>query len=170
MKKIKEISLLYALIALGISSLISQIIYIREFLNVFFGNELIFGIILASWMILTAGGAFLGKFAIKIKNEIKSILFLQLLLAVFPLITVFLLRWFRNDFFPIGSMLNIPDGILMSLLFLAPYCLVSGFLFTFFCISLSRKLNNNEISRVYYFDTIGCIIGGFLFNFFWYFF
>lgn len=165
MKKIKEISLLYALIALGISSLISQIIYIREFLNVFFGNELIFGIILASWMILTAGGAFLGKFAIKIKNEIKSILFLQLLLAVFPLITVFLLRWFRNDFFPIGSMLNIPDGILMSLLFLAPYCLVSGFLFTFFCISLSRKLNNNEISRVYYFDTIGCIIGGFLFNF-----
>ncbi len=165
MKNTKEISLLYALIALGISSLISQIIYIREFLNVFFGNELIFGIILASWMILTAGGAFLGKFAIKIKNEIKSILFLQLLLAVFPLITVFLLRWFRNDFFPIGSMLNIPDGILMSLLFLAPYCLVSGFLFTFFCISLSRKLNKNEISRVYYFDTIGCIIGGFLFNF-----
>ena len=165
MKNTKEISLLYALIVLGISSLITQIIYIREFLNVFFGIELIFGIILASWMILTAGGAFLGKFAIKIKNEIKSILFLQLLLAVFPLITVFLLRWFRNDFFPIGSMLNIPDGILMSLLFLAPYCLVSGFLFTFFCISLSRKLNNNEISRVYYFDTIGCIIGGFLFNF-----
>ena len=99
MKNTKEISLLYALIVLGISSLITQIIYIREFLNVFFGNELIFGIILESWMILTAGGAILGKFAIKIKNEIKSILFLQLLLAVFPLITVFLLRWFRNDFF-----------------------------------------------------------------------
>lgn len=165
MKKIKEISLLYALIALGISSLITQIIYIREFLNVFFGNELIFGIILASWMILTAGGAYLGKFIRKINNEVKSILFLQILLAVFPLVTVFLLRWLRNDFFPIGAILNIPDGIMISLLFLAPYCLVSGFLFTFFCISLSRKLNKNEISRVYYFDTIGCIIGGFLFNF-----
>jgi len=165
MKNTKEISLLYALIVLGISSLITQIIYIREFLNVFFGNELIFGIILASWMILTAGGAYLGKFIRKINNEVKSILFLQILLAVFPLVTVFLLRWLRNDFFPIGAILNIPDGIMISLLFLAPYCLVSGFLFTFFCISLSRKLNKNEISRVYYFDTIGCIIGGFLFNF-----
>ena len=62
-------------------------------------------------------------------------------------------------------MLGIPDGILISLIFLAPYCIISGFLFTFFCILLSERLNCNQISRVYYFDTIGSIVGGFVFNF-----
>ena len=165
MKITKETGLFYAVIALGISSVITQIIYIREFLNLFYGNELIFGIILASWMILTAAGAYLGKFSKRIKRRERYIIILQIFSAVFPLLSVFLLRWLRNIIFPAGVMLSIPDGILTSLTFLAPYCIISGFLFTFFCIILSEKLNSNQISRVYYFETIGSIIGGFVFNF-----
>jgi len=165
MKITKETGLFYAVIALGISSVITQIIYIREFLNVFYGNELIFGIILASWMILTAAGAYLGKYSKKIKRRERYLIILQIFSAVFPLLTVFLLRWLRNIIFPVGAMLSIPDGILISLTFLAPYCIISGFLFTFFCIALSENLNSNQISRVYYYDTIGSIIGGFIFNF-----
>jgi len=165
MKITKETGLFYAVIALGISSVITQIIYIREFLNVFYGNELIFGIILASWMVLTAAGAYLGKYSKKIRRRERYLIILQIFSAIFPLLTVFLLRWLRNIIFPVGAMLNIPDGILISLAFLAPYCIISGFLFTFFCISLSENLKNNQISRVYYYDTIGSIIGGLVFNF-----
>jgi spermidine synthase len=165
MKITKETGLFYAVIALGVSSVITQIIYIREFLNVFYGNELIFGIILASWMVLTAAGAYLGKYSKKIKRRERYLIILQIFSAIFPLLTVFLLRWLRNIIFPVGAMLNIPDGILISLAFLAPYCIISGFLFTFFCISLSENLKNNQISRVYYYDTIGSIIGGLVFNF-----
>jgi spermidine synthase len=165
MRITKETGLFYAVIALGVSSVITQIIYLREFLNVFFGNELIFGIILASWMVLTALGAYIGKYSVKISRKERYLIILQILSAIFPLLTVFLLRWFRNIIFPVGSMLSIPDGIFISLAFLAPYCLISGFLFTFFSISLSEQLKSNQISRVYYFDTVGSIIGGFVFNF-----
>jgi len=165
MKITKETGLFYAVVALGISSVITQIIYIREFLNVFYGNELIFGIILASWMILTAAGAYLGKYSKQIKRRERYLIILQIFSAIFPLLTVFLLRWLRNIIFPAGTMLNIPDGIFISLAFLAPYCIISGFLFTFFCISLSENLKSNQISRVYFYDTIGSIIGGLVFNF-----
>ncbi|NTW32084.1 MAG: fused MFS/spermidine synthase [Bacteroidetes bacterium] len=161
----KESGFIYAVIALGFSSVIAQIIYIREFLNVFYGNELIFGLILSSWMVLTATGAYLGKYSSKIKKQERYLIILQIFSAFFPLVTVFLLRWFRYVIFPVGSMLSIPNGIFLSLTFLAPYCIISGFLFTYFSIALSKMLNSNQISRVYYFDTVGSIIGGFVFNF-----
>lgn len=162
----KELVYIYGIIALGISSVITQIIFIREFLNVFYGNELIFGIIIASWMLLTAAGAFIGKSSAKIRKKERTFIGLQLLSAIFPLLSVFLLRWMRDFIFPSGIMLSPMDGITVSFAFLLPYCLVSGYLFTFFSYALSEKLNNNQISRVYYFDTIGSIVGGIVFNFF----
>lgn len=162
----KEFVFIYAIIALGISSVITQIIFIREFLNVFYGNELIFGIIIASWMLLTAMGALIGKLSAKIRKKERAVIGLQLLSAIFPLISVFLLRWTRDLIFPTGFLLSPIDGILVSLAFLLPYCLVSGYLFTFFSIALSEKLGSNQISRVYYFDTLGSIIGGLIFTFF----
>ena len=57
---------------LGISSIITQIILIREFLSVFYGNELILGIILANWLLLTGLGAYLGKFSEKMQQRIPG--------------------------------------------------------------------------------------------------
>ena len=38
--------------ALGVSSIITQLTLMREFLSVFSGNEMIYGIILGSWLLL----------------------------------------------------------------------------------------------------------------------
>jgi len=46
-----------------------QIILLREFMFVFGGNELIIGVILANWMVLTGIGAFAGKTAVYIRNR-----------------------------------------------------------------------------------------------------
>ena len=48
-------------VALGLTSLVTQVILLREFLSIFFGNELVIGILLANWMLLTAIGSFAGK-------------------------------------------------------------------------------------------------------------
>ena len=154
----------YAIISLGITSLTTQIILIREFLNIFYGNELVLGIILASWMLLTGVGSFIGKFFDKIKNKHFLIIILQVLIGLLPFISVFLLRYLRNIVFPVGSLLGIFHISAGSFVLLLPYCIVSGLMFTLFSGILSTN-NRNLISNVYYLDTAGSIIGGVLFNF-----
>ncbi len=59
-KAVKNLN--YVVLSLGFTSTITQIILLREFLSVFYGNELVIGIILGNWMIITGIGSYLGKF------------------------------------------------------------------------------------------------------------
>lgn len=57
---------------MGISSIVAQILLMREFLVSFLGNELTLGVILANWMILEATGAFvLGRSVERAKRGSK---------------------------------------------------------------------------------------------------
>jgi spermidine synthase len=47
-----------AILAMGFSGLVAEILLLRELLIVFSGNELCIGIILANWLILEAFGCF----------------------------------------------------------------------------------------------------------------
>ena len=49
-------TLLAAVVVLGFSAIVTQTILVREFLSVFSGNELVIGVVLANWMILTGFG------------------------------------------------------------------------------------------------------------------
>ncbi len=69
---------------LGSTSIIAQVILLREFMAVFNGNELVIGLVLANWMILTGLGAFLGKFPLKIKKAFSVIVSGLLILSVLP--------------------------------------------------------------------------------------
>jgi len=155
----------WPIMAMGISAVITQIILLREFLSVFFGNELVIGIIFANWMILTGAGSYLGKFSYRIKNYYQFIIGSLILIAVLPLITVFLLNLLRNIIFPVGSMISVIQILFSSLVLLSPFCLLSGFLFTLFSHTLSRKFEKNLISKVYSYEALGSILGGVLFNF-----
>ncbi len=155
----------FSIIAMGISSIVTQIIILRESLSVFYGNELVMGIILAIWMFLTGIGSYLGKFSYKIKNKTLSIISLQVLLAVLPIITVLLMSYLRNVIFPVGSMISVMDILYISLILLLPYCILDGFLFTLFCNDIYDRYKDNQISKVYSYEAIGSIIGGVIFNF-----
>ncbi|RMF54985.1 hypothetical protein D6745_03565 [Candidatus Woesearchaeota archaeon] len=157
--------LFYSITALGISSVITQIILIREFLSVFYGNELVFGIILANWLLLTGLGAYFGKYSDKIKRKISFIIFSQVLVAFIPFIQVFLIRSLKNIIFPVGSLVGIVEVFVSSLILLLPYCLISGFLLTLFCTAFSTRNDAASIGKVYFIDNIGDILGGFLFSF-----
>ncbi|HSH50158.1 MAG TPA: hypothetical protein VK982_00385, partial [Bacteroidales bacterium] len=92
------------ILLLGFITFITQIILLREFLTFFNGNELVIGIILANWMLLTGLGAYIGRFFKKHLNRQKIIFSLLSVLIFIPSITVFLLHFLWNTFYPGGVM------------------------------------------------------------------
>ncbi len=155
--------LFISITALGISSIITQIIAIREFLSVFYGNELIFGIILANWLLLTGIGAYLGKYSEK--GKIQWLIISQIIIAFLPFFHIAIIRNLRNIIFLPGELIGIAQIFLSSLLILLPYCLISGFLLTLACCVFSSKKDSASIGKVYFIDNIGDILGGLLFSF-----
>ena len=105
--------LFWSITALGISSIITQIIAIREFLTVFYGNELIFGIILANWLLLTGIGAYLGKYFEK--GKISWLIILQIIIGFLPFFHIFIIRNLRNLVFFPGELIGIVQIFFSSL-------------------------------------------------------
>jgi len=150
---------------LGLTSIAAQIILLREFLSFFYGNELILGLILANWMLLTALGAYLGKNAERRIHHLRGVLHMIAWLAVMPLVLVFLMYYLRNIVFPPGTMVNLFQTYLSSLVLLLPFCLVSGLAFTMLSELTSRHYQKNLVSRIYAWESFGSLAGGIVFNF-----
>jgi spermidine synthase len=153
-----------ALVAFGATAIATQIVLIREFLSVFYGNELIVGIVLAVWMILTGFGAFLGRTADRFAAKKSAIPVALLAIGIMPLLTVFLLRLLRNQVFTAGGMIGIAPASLSAIVALAPFCCISGFSFALFTTALSRSREGNPTATAYSWESLGSAGGGLLFS------
>ena len=160
----KNTALFLAISALGISSVITQILLMREFLSIFQGNELVLGIILANWLLLTGAGSFFGKYYEKIKDKISLLFVSQLTVAVLPIVYIFIIRALRLFFIP-GELLGIDKVFFITFLVMLPYCIISGSLLTLACTVFSTKKKSLDVGIVYFIDNIGDILGGLLFSF-----
>ena len=149
---------------LGFTSIAAQIILLREFLSFFYGNELVLGLILANWMLLTGLGAYLGKNAEKRVFSLNPAVSMLGALSVLPFLLVFLMYYLRNLVFVQGSMLNLLEIYISSLVLLLPFCLLSGLIFTLLGELTSRYHQKNLISRVYALESFGSLAGGIFFN------
>ena len=154
-----------ALIATGMSSMLTQLVVIKAMLSVFNGNELVIGVLLANWMVLTG----LGAFAAKRKNTMlfsgNAITSGVVLLSALPICLLFLLSLLRNIIFIPGSMAGIWEIAGFSLILLAPFCLWSGYFFILLSIHLSHALQINCNQQAYLFESTGGILGGAAFSF-----
>jgi spermidine synthase len=148
----------------GFTAIVTQTILLREFLSVFYGNELVIGIVLAVWMTLTGLGSLLGNLAARAKDRMRVAMIFLLLTSLLPLVTVFLLDYLRNVVFSVGAMIGILESLYSSFILLMPYCLLSGSLFTLFAVILSEYSHTNRIPDVYSIEAIGSVAGGILFN------
>jgi spermidine synthase len=149
---------------LGFISISTQVIVLRELLSVYYGNELVIGIVLTNWMLLTGLGAYIGKLSEKIKASGTVIQILFIILAILPFILTFLAYYLRNILFEYGTMINLFQVFYSSLLLLLPFCIISGFLFTFITHITGVKTGENLISKIYGWESLGSIGGGILFN------
>ncbi len=161
----KRFATFSALFGLGFISISTQIYLLREFLYVFQGNELVFGVVLAHWMLLTGFGAYIGRFSQHFKNRDSFLLFLLILLSVIPILTVLKLDIWRCVVFPPGTMVGLKDIFYSSLLLQTPVCFLSGFLFTALASSLPKRKGTNPLGGAYAIESLGSLVAGVLVNF-----
>jgi len=147
-------------LVLGFTTMITQIVFIREFLHVFHGNELIIGVVLANWLFLTASGALLGKFSPQIQHDRRFTPIALGVIGGLPILMIFVLYLLKNQIFIPGSLTGLFDVFLSSFILLSPFCLLSGYTFVFFTHIISKQDRQNQISRVYGFESLGALLGG----------
>ncbi len=157
-----ETQLTICLVAVGLTSLVTQVILLREFLSVFFGNELVIGALLANWMILTGIGAYLGRYLGR--RGIDLLPPLLILIAVVPFATVLGLRLLRNIVFPLGAMVGIVPIFWSSFILLIPYCVLSGASFSVLANLNTKTEKPVSIGTTYAWESIGSVIGGVVFS------
>lgn len=166
----RTVALHTAVLMLGAVSQVGQVLFLRELLMVFHGNELSVGFILAAWLFWVGVGSRLGAF---LAERIRSVLFLLAfssagLLPVLPG-TVFLIRILRG-FFPVlpGGSFSPADMALACVLLLAPVCLLLGVQF----VALSRTWRERDeatdtsgAAKTYVVEAAGNMLGGVAFTF-----
>lgn len=151
-----------SIVAVGFTSLVTQVILLREFLSVFYGNELVIGVLLANWMILTGVGAYLGRYLGNRQRDLLPVLLV--FLATVPYATVLGLRLLRNIVFPVGVMVGILPVFSSSFILLVPYCLLSGSSFSLIASVKSRTDQPGSIGSLYAWESIGSVVGGIVFS------
>ncbi|MFH1958637.1 MAG: fused MFS/spermidine synthase [bacterium] len=152
---------------LGFSAMISQIVFVREFLIAFSGNEVSMGVVLAFWFLWVAAGArFLGKFSDAIRDRRRFLSACQFFLFILIPLEVLLIRWIK-------PVLNIATGETVSFTLmilavgavLAPACVVFGFMFSLCCAADACGESSEKIGKVYYLEAAGAAAGGLLASF-----
>lgn len=158
MKRLLTISV----VVLGISSVMSQLVVMREFLAVFGGNELTIGVILGNWTLLTGIGSYIGK---KFPRKFTVLIGSQLGVGVLPLMQLSLLRVTKNILFIQGEIASLTELFVWSFVLLTPFCLLAGSFLVVACNLYSQRREASDIGRVYVIDSVGDITGGALFSF-----
>ena len=157
-----------SVITIGITSIVAQIVLLRELITVFYGNEISLGLILAFWLFMGAvGSLLLGRFADRISRRIILLALCQLFLSI---ILPFLIILIRNikDFFGFLPGEIMPLGILtLSVpVILAPLCITLGFLFALSCKMFPTEDPALKIGHVYILESLGAVLGGLTVSFF----
>ncbi len=155
-------AVLLGVACLGVSAFVTQMVTVRELLSLFSGNELLLGLTLGNWLLLTGLGGVLGRSAGRIRDPIRTLLLAQVGIALLPAAQIAGIRM-TKQLLPAGLMLGIGEAFCASFVLLLPYCLLSGFLLAAFSGLASARRDWRQIGDVYVLDTLGGIVGGLLF-------
>lgn len=152
-----------SIIGVGISSVTTQILTIREFLTQFHGNEITISLVIFCWLVLTGIGTLAAKpFE---SASIRGYLILTFLIALWPLVQIPGIRFLRELFFTHGLSPGFYPILFYVVPAIAPYCLLTGFVLPY-----TQKLFHHfhlpfKSGDLYITDSIGDILGGILFSF-----
>ena len=154
-------------IATGISSVVTQLLTIREILTQFQGNEIVIALILFNWLGLGGIGTLLANIRTRRSAEATDINlgWLSLMLCGLSALQLPAIRELRDVFFIQGSSVGFYPTWLFSFLVIAPYCLLLGFVLPYSLSVLRSRIADFPGTRIYIIDNIGDITGGVLFSF-----
>jgi len=138
---IRQKQIKYFALALGVASLGTQIVLLRQFLTVFYGNELFIGLLLAIWLLWVGIGSYWGQ-ARRAQVELSGRRFVLLLLLAFvwSLFSFILIKAVRLLLaIPFGEYIPMLPATLFSLLVLAFPCIIYGRLFALLASAAKHK-------------------------------
>jgi len=163
-------AIIFSLIVLGITSVVSQLIIIRDLTISFFGNEFFIGWTLFSWLFWVGIGSLLLNKLIKKENVSKALVICHVLIPIFLSLEIFLIRFSRIlTTSQAGQIPNLIPALLFSFIILAPFCLVLGLQFAIVSRFWKLGYQDLELSQIlgksYILETIGFIIGGLAFSY-----
>lgn len=154
-----------AVAALGVSAFVTQLVLMRELLAAFAGNELVLGIVLGSWFLLTGLGTTLRRLLPAGRTPVPWLVVGQWLVALAPPASVVALRLLRNVVFVRGAEVGPAETVAATLVLLTPYCLTTGALLTAATRLMADRQGVRSVGLVYSLDSLGGIAGGLLFTF-----
>ncbi len=159
-------ALIFSFFVLGLTSLLSQVMILRELTVSFYGNEFFIGLVLASWLAWVAVGSGLGgKLLNKIKETSGLLISLYFLVGLFFFLEIFLIRFLKGWIGMPGEIPNLIIAGLTALLTPAPLCLLLGLWWT--CATRMFSQGKAQlVNRAYFIETLGFILGGILFSLF----
>jgi spermidine synthase len=138
---------------LGFAAASFQIFLLREFSVHFNGNELVFGIVLASWLFWGGIGSLAGRRLVGSRGTIDKLFYAVVLLFPAGLIG---LRFSR---FVLGTMPGELTGMIPALIAAMAIGLISSFPMGAF-FALIAGLPGGKVPRVYAFESLGAVIAG----------
>ena len=155
------------LLIVGATSIAAQVQFIREFMNIFYGNELAMGSVLAVWLIWTGLGSLLSNILQGTEKPDRLFGVAQIFLAGLIPLTFFAIRSIRHWIGATpGEMLGLLPMFLTALILLAPFCLINGYLFPLATRILNKETSDNRSAgRVYLLEAIGAGLGGLIASF-----
>jgi spermidine synthase len=154
-----------ALILIGFTSVIAQIILMRELIVVFHGNEISLGIILANWLLWTSlGSGLLGRLFLRVERIRLAMAGLQLTLALILPLTVVGVRVVKVIFYTTPGEVPGPGPMfLSSFLVISLFCIISGCLFAVgsrLFEKVRHSTTTQATSSVYLLEAVGSGFGG----------
>ena len=116
MKKINDGAIIRVVITTGVSSVVTQLLTIREFLTQFQGNEIVIALILFNGLILGRLGTRLAHVVAKryCKPTANALACLSLALSVSAILQILAIRQIRDLVFTHGSTVGFNPTLLIS--------------------------------------------------------
>ncbi len=167
MKKNDHAAIVRVVIATGISSVVTQLLTIRELLTQFQGNEIIIALILFNWLILGGLGTLLARVSTRRVGRATAgnLAWMSLVLSGFAILQIHAIRLLRNVVFIQGTSVGFYPTWLFTFGVITPYCLLLGFVLPYSLFVIRGKQAGYPAARIYIADNIGDLSGGALFSF-----
>ncbi|MDG5767384.1 hypothetical protein QA596_07905 [Balneolales bacterium ANBcel1] len=158
-----------AIVVMGFSGLVAEVLLLRELMIAFAGIELSIGIILANWLILEAAGCLtLGRIADKTRYKLEAYTIIAVLFSAAFIAAIFFTRILKNLLgVSIGENVELIPMFYSSFLILLPVCFLHGALFTIGCriYAMFSVMDASSTGKVYVYETIGTVLGGIICTF-----
>ena len=153
----------WSVIGIGVSSVTTQLLTLREFLSQFNGNEITISLVLFCWLITAGAGSLLARAVKPSSPAVYAVLIL--VIALCPLAQLVAIRASRELVFSHGSSPGFYRILFHIAATTAPYCVLTGFALPHAQKVLEALGHPFESGRLYLTDAVGDVMGGALFTF-----